>query len=62
MFNFGLSQKLSCMLFLSIFVSVLLGLSLPAEAVVNSPTMTVLDMEEMSQIAGDLPSVTILAV
>ena len=52
MFNFGLSQKLSSLLFLSIGVSILLGLSLSAEAAVNSPTLTILDMEEMSQIAG----------
>ena len=51
MFNFGLSQKLWSLFFLSIGVSVLLALSLPAAAV-NSPTLTVLDMEEMSQIAG----------
>lgn len=52
MFKFGLSQKLSSLLFLSIGVSILLGLSLPAEGAVNSPTLTVLDMGEMSQIAG----------
>ena len=44
--------KLSRLLFLSIGVSLLLVLSLPAVAAVNSPTLTVLDMEEMSQIAG----------
>ena len=52
MFNFGLSQKLLSLLFFAIFVSVLLGFSLPAEGRVNSPTLTVLDMGEMSQIAG----------
>ncbi len=52
MFNFGLSQNLSRVLFLSIGVSLLLVLSVPTAAAVNSPTLTVLDMEEMSQIAG----------
>ena len=52
MFNFGLSQTLSSLCFVAISVSILLGLSLSAEAAVNSPTLTVLDMEEMSQIAG----------
>lgn len=52
MFNFGLSQKLFNLLVLSIGVSLLLSLSLPAAAVVSSPTLTVLDMGEMSQIAG----------
>ena len=52
MFNFGLSQTLSRLLFLSIGVSLLLVLSVPTAAAVNSPTLTVLDMEEMSQIAG----------
>ena len=52
MFNFGLSQTLSSLCFVAISVSILLSLSLPAEAEVNSPTLTVLDMEEMSQIAG----------
>ena len=52
MFNFVSSQKLLNLLVLSIAVSILLSLSLPAVAEVNSPTMTVLNMEEMSQIAG----------
>ena len=52
MFNFGLSQNLSRLYFVAISVSLLLVLSLPAVAEVNSPTLTVLDMEEMSQIAG----------
>ncbi len=52
MLKFGLSQKLSSRLFISISVSILLSLNLPAEATVNSPTLTILDMEEMSQIAG----------
>ncbi len=52
MFNFGLSQTLSSLCFVAISVSILLSLSLPAVAEVNSPTLTVLDMEEMSQIAG----------
>ena len=52
MFNFGLSQNLSSLCFVAISVSLLLSLSLPAMAAVNSPTLTVLDMEEMSQIAG----------
>ena len=52
MLKFGLNQKLWCLFFLSIGVSILLVLSLPAEAAVNAPTLTVLDMEEMSQIAG----------
>ena len=52
MFNFGLSQNLSRLCFVAISVSLLLVLSLPAVAEVNSPTLTILDMEEMSQIAG----------
>jgi len=52
MFKFGLSQKLLRLFFLSIGISMLLGLSLPAESAVNAPTLTVLDMKEMSQIAG----------
>ena len=52
MFNFGLIQNLSRLFFLSIGVSLLLILSVPTAAAVNSPTLTVLDMGEMSQIAG----------
>lgn len=52
MLKFGLSQKLLSLLFISISVSILLSLNLPAAAAVNSPTLTVLDMGEMSQIAG----------
>lgn len=52
MLTFGLSQTLSSLCFVAISVSLLLILSLPAVAEVNSPPMTVLDMGEMSQIAG----------
>ena len=52
MLKFGLSQKLSSLFFISIIVSILLSLNLPAAEAVNSPTMTILDLEEMSQIAG----------
>lgn len=52
MFKFSLSQKLSSFCFVAICVGILLSLPLRAEAAVNSPTLTVLDMEEMSQIAG----------
>ena len=52
MFKFGFSQKLASLCFMAVSVTVLLSLNLPAAAAVNSPTLTVLDMEEMSQIAG----------
>ena len=52
MFKFGFSQKLASLCFMAVSVAVLLGLNLPAAAAVNSPTLTILDMEEMSQIAG----------
>ena len=52
MFKFGFTQKLASLCFVAISVAVLLSLNFPAEAEVNSPTPTVLDMEEMSQIAG----------
>ena len=52
MCKFSFSPKLASLCVIVISISVLLALNFPAEAKVNSPTMTVLDMEEMSQIAG----------
>ena len=52
MFKFGLSQKLVSLCFVAISVGFLLVLSLPAETEVNSHTLSVLDIEELSQIAG----------
>ncbi len=52
MFKFGFSQKLASLCFMAASAAVLLSLNLCAAAAVNSPTLTILDMEEMSQIAG----------
>ena len=52
MFRFGFSHKLSSLLLISVTLGVLLCLNLSAEAEENSPTLTVLNVEEMSQIAG----------
>ena len=52
MCRFSFSQKLASLCVIAISISVLLVLNFPAEAEVNSPTVTILDMEEMSQIAG----------
>ena len=52
MCKFSFSPKLASLCVIAISIGVLLVLNFPAEAEVNSPTLTRLDMEEMSQIAG----------
>ena len=52
MCKFSSSQKLASLCVIAISIGVLLALNFLAEAEVNSPTLTILDVEEMSHIAG----------
>ena len=52
MLKFGFNQRLASLCFMVISVSVLLVFSFPAKTEVASSRLTVLNMEEMSQIAG----------
>ena len=52
MCKLSFSQKLASLCVIAVSIGVLLALNFPAEAEVNSSTLTILDVEAMSHIAG----------